>query len=389
MATVDFELENEVKGSSLIIKLIGAAVIIFIIWAKFAWIDEMVRANGEVISSARPQIIQNLEGGILSEMLVSEGDIVDKGQILARLRGTQFATSAEDLGDRIIAAEVRRVRLEAEMAGDAVFDIRADIESHSPEIVASERSLLMARQADYNSKLNGAMTVMRETERELDSLEDLYKREIVSMFELTEARKAHSDATNRYNEIVTGAELERASEYSETLADLASLKQEYRLAQDQLNRTVITSPMRGVVNNLAVTTIGGVIRPGEEIFQIIPLDDELFVEARVKPENIANIVRGQAATIKLSAYDYTIYGTLVGTVDFISADTFKDERKADGDPHYRVTVRVDMENLTERQRSIEIRPGMQASVELHTGEKTVLQYLTKPLYRSREALREP
>ncbi len=209
MATVDFELEDEVKGSSLIIKLIGAAVIIFIIWAKFAWIDEMVRANGEVISSARPQIIQNLEGGILSEMLVSEGDIVDKGQILARLRGTQFATSAEDLGDRIIAAEVRRVRLEAEMAGDAVFEIRADIESHSPEIVASERSLLMARQADYNSKLNGAMTVMRETERELDSMEDLYKREIVSMFELTEARKAHSDATNRYNEIVTGAELER------------------------------------------------------------------------------------------------------------------------------------------------------------------------------------
>jgi len=389
MATIEYEMDDEIKGSSLIIKLVGAVVIIFIIWAKFAWIDEIVRANGEVISSARPQIIQNLEGGILAEMMVHEGDTVEKGQILARLRGTHFETSAEDLGERIIAAEVRRLRIEAEMSGEAVFDIRADIESHSPEVVSSERGLLMARQADYNSKVNGAMTVMAETERELNSMEDLFKREIVSMFELTEARKAHSDATNRYNEIITGAELIRAKDYSETLAELASLKQEYRLAQDQLSRTVITSPMRGVVNNLSVTTIGGVVRPGEEIFQIIPLDDELFVEARVKPEDIANVVKGQVATIKLSAYDYTIYGTLAGEVEFISADTFKDERRADSLPHYRVSVKVDLSNLTDRQRTIEIRPGMQAAVELHTGEKTVLQYLTKPLYRSREALREP
>lgn len=389
MATVEYEMDDEIKGSSLIIKLVGAVVIIFVIWAKFAWIDEIVRANGEVISSARPQIIQNLEGGILAEMMVHEGDTVEKGQILARLRGTQFETSAEDLGERIIAAEVRRLRIEAEMNGEAVFDIRADIESHSPEVVSSERGLLMARQADYNSKVNGAMTVMAETERELNSMEDLFERDIVSMFELTEARKAHSDATNRYNEIITGAELIRAKDYSETLAALASLKQEYRLAQDQLSRTVITSPMRGVVNNLSVTTIGGVVRPGEEIFQIIPLDDELFVEAQVKPEDIANVVKGQVATIKLSAYDYTIYGTLAGEVEFISADTFKDERRADSLPHYRVSVKVDLSNLTDRQRTIEIRPGMQAAVELHTGEKTVLQYLTKPLYRSREALREP
>lgn len=389
MATVEYEMDAEIKGSSLIIKLVGAVVIIFVIWAKFAWIDEIVRANGEVISSARPQIIQNLEGGILAEMMVHEGDTVEKGQILARLRGTQFETSAEDLGERIIAAEVRRLRIEAEMNGEAVFDIRADIESHSPEVVSSERGLLMARQADYNSKVNGAMTVMAETERELNSMEDLFERDIVSMFELTEARKAHSDATNRYNEIITGAELIRAKDYSETLAALASLKQEYRLAQDQLSRTVITSPMRGVVNNLSVTTIGGVVRPGEEIFQIIPLDDELFVEAQVKPEDIANVVKGQVATIKLSAYDYTIYGTLAGEVEFISADTFKDERRADSLPHYRVSVKVDLSNLTDRQRTIEIRPGMQAAVELHTGEKTVLQYLTKPLYRSREALREP
>jgi adhesin transport system membrane fusion protein len=199
-----------------------------------------------------------------------------------------------------------------------------------------------------------------------------------------------ADAKIKFDEVVTQTELERAQEYSDVLKELATLKQNMKSSTDQLNRTVLMSPMRGVVNNLSVTTIGGVVRPGEEILQIIPLDEELFVEARVKPENIANIRRGQEATIKLSAYDYTIYGTLKARVGFISADTFKDERSraADGDPHYKVTLKVDMTSLTDRQAGIEIRPGMQASVELHTGQKTVLQYLLKPLYKSKDALRE-
>ena len=147
--------------------------------------------------------------------------------------------------------------------------------------------------------------------------------------------------------------------------------------------------MHGIVNKLSVTTIGGVVRPGEEILEIIPLDEELFIDARIAPKDIANVKLGQAATIKLSAYDYTIYGSLQGTVHFVSADTFKDEQKPDAEPYYKVTLRVDLAQLTERQRRLEIRPGMQATVELYTGEKTVLQYLLKPLYKSREALREP
>ncbi len=389
MATVDAEFENGLKSSSLIIWIVGATVLLFVLWAKFAWIDEIVRADGEVISGARPQIVQNLEGGILAEMMVSEGDIVEPGQIMARLRGTQFQTRVDDLSDQLVAAEIRRVRLEAEMAGQSTFDIDPLIENYSPSIVASERSLLAARQADYQSKVEGAGAVLRETQTELTSMEDMYARNIVALFEVTNARKAHSDAQNRYNDVVTGMDLARANEYSETLQALSTLTQDLRLAQDQLNRTVITAPMRGIVNNLGVTTIGGVIRPGEEIFQIIPLDDELFVEAHVPPEDIASVRTGQEATIKLSAYDYTVYGTLQATVDFISADTFKDDRRVDGDPHYKVTLRVDLTNLSDRQREIEIRPGMQATVELHTGEKTVLQYLTKPLYRGQEALREP
>jgi membrane fusion protein, adhesin transport system len=153
---------------------------------------------------------------------------------------------------------------------------------------------------------------------------------------------------------------------------------------------VLMAPMRGVVNKVAVSTIGGVVRPGEEIMQIIPLGDELLVEARVSPRDIAEVRLGQDATVKLSAYDYTIYGSLKGRVQFVSADTFRDERSraVDGDPHYKVTLAVDLTQLTDRQTNLEIRPGMQATVELQTGSKSILTYLTKPLYKSQEALRE-
>ena len=389
MATIDAEFSGRMRGSSMTIWLVGTTVMVFLLWAKFAWIDEIVRANGEVVSASRPQIIQNLEGGILAELLVSEGDIVQTGDVIVRLRGTGFQTSVADLEDQVLAAEIRRLRLEAELAGAFDFEVPVEIAARSPSIVASERALLNARQSDLASKVEGARRLKVETARELAVMEDMLAREIVALVETTKARKANADAETRYNEIVTGAELTRASEYSETLQVLAQLSQNLRMANDQLQRTVITSPMRGIVNSLGITTIGGVVRPGEEIAQITPLGDELFVEAQVKVADIANVIPGQDATIKFSAYDYTIYGSLEGKVQFISADTFKDERRAEVAPHYKVTVAVDLENLDERQSQISIRPGLQASVELHTGEKTVLQYLTKPLYRSREALHEP
>ena len=389
MATIDAELNETMRGPSIIIWLVAATLAVFIGWAAFAWIDEIVRADGEVVSSSRPQIIQNLEGGILSEMLVSQGDTVQPGQVLATLYATRFQTAVDDLQEQIDALEVRRLRLEAEVAGAFDFDVAADLAARQPEMVASEQALLNARQSDYVSRTQGARNVLAQAAKERELLENLLERKIVSLIEVTRARKAHGDAEIKYNEIVTQAELERAGQYSDTLKEIATLRQNLKVAQDQLERTIIKSPMRGVVNNLSITTIGGVVRPGEEIFQIIPLDEELFVEARVRPEDIANIKRGQDATIKLSAYDYTIYGSLKGQVKFISADTFKDDRKPDGDPHYKVTLQVDLANLNDRQAYIEIRPGMQAQVELHTGEKTVLQYLLKPLYKSREAFREP
>jgi adhesin transport system membrane fusion protein len=390
-AAMDTHIGRQMRGPSMVVWLSAGTLVVFLLWAFFAWIDEIVRAEGSMISSSRPQIIQNLEGGILADLAVGEGDIVEAGDVLARLHNTGFQSAVDDLRDQISAFEIRRMRLEAEMEGAYAFDVPDQWRTRTPDIVASEAALLQARQSDYVSSVDGAERVLIEAQRERDLMDAMLQNKIVSLIEATRARKAYADAKIKFDQVVTGTELERAQEYSDVLKELATLRQNLKASNDQLNRTMLRSPMRGIVNNLSVTTIGGVVRPGEEILQIIPLDEELFVEARVRPEDIAGVRPGQEATVKLSAYDYTIYGTLKGEVKLISADVFKDERARDpdGDPHYKVTVAVDTENLTARQTELQIRPGMQASVELHTGSKTVLQYLLKPLYKSKQALREP
>lgn len=390
MTTIDpAALQDSSRRLSLTIWIVVAAIVIFLLWASMAWVDQIVRGPGEITSSAKPQIIQNLEGGILAELYVGEGDVVEPGQVIARLQSTQYQTQVDDLEDQIATLEIKRARLEAEMAGRDTFAVTEAQRALVPEIVISESALLKARMADVAARAKGAKNVMAQAREELDLVERMYKKDVAPLIEVTRARKTFSDAERAWREIDTQAALERAAEHSDVLGKLATRRQQLKLAEDQLDRTVLTAPMRGVVNKLPVATIGGVVRPGEEIAQIIPLDEALVLEARITPRDIAHVQPGQEATIKLSAYDYTIYGGLRGTVALVSADTFKDERKPDGDPHYKVTVSVDLTDLPARQKQLEIRPGMQAVVELHTGEKTVLQYLLKPLYKSRDALREP
>lgn len=390
VASMDDDFAARMRGPSMTIWMIAATVAIFILWASMAWVDEIVHASGQVVSSSRPQIIQNLEGGILAELNVAEGDIVQAGQMLGRLHGTEYQSAVNQLTSQIAGLETRRLRLEAEMDGVDEFTVPSDIAAQVPDIVASERALLKARLAEYVARVEGSKAVLAQAGEERDLLEKMYKREVAPLIEVTRARKAFSDAENQLSEARNSTKLDRANEYSKTQGELASLRQKLALAQDQLDRTVLISPMRGVVNKLSVTTIGGVVRPGEEILQIMPIEEELFIEAKVKPRDIAAVREGQDAVIKLTAYDYTIFGTLKAKVTFISADTFKDDRArtADGDPHYKVTLRVDRSQFTGRQQGLEIRPGMQADVELQTGGKTVLTYLIKPLYKTNEALRE-
>jgi len=387
--TLEAQLADEMRGPSWVMRLSAVAVLVFLAWAALAPIDEIVRGQGQLISASRPQIIQNLEGGILAELPVKEGDLVEAGQVLAKLQSTKFQSSVDEIEDQMTALAIRQLRLEAELAGQFDFRVPDALALRVPDLVASERTLLQARQSDYVSRREGASQVLAQAEREKVMLEDLLDEKIVALIEVTRARKSYADAKTKFDEVVTQTELERAREYSDTLKEIAVLRQTLKASRDQLARTTLTAPLRGIVNNLAVTTIGGVVQPGEEVAQIIPLGEALFVEAHVKPKDIAGVRPGQAATVKLSAYDYTIFGALQGRVEFISADTFLDERRADAEPHYKVTVTIDQDAFTDRQRAIEMRPGMLADVELHTGSKTVLRYLLKPLYKSRDALREP
>ncbi|SOC08757.1 adhesin transport system membrane fusion protein [Rhodobacter sp. JA431] len=390
MTTVDpSAVLTAARKMSLTIWIVVATVVLFLGWSAIASVDQIVRGPGEIVSSSKPQIIQNLEGGILAELNVSEGEEVEPGQLLGRLHDTSYKAQVDDLRAQIAALEIRQLRLEAEMNGFDAFEASIEQEELVPEIVKSESALLTARLSDFQSRKAGAAAVLEQARAERDLMERMYEKDIAPLIDVTKARKGFSDAEAQLNDIITKVELERAAEYSDTLDKLGTLRQQLKLSQDQLERTLLTSPMRGVVNKLSVTTIGGVVRPGEEIMQIIPLDEELFIDAQIAPKDIAFVKVGQDATIKLSAYDYTIYGSLEGKVHFVSADTFKDERKPDAQPYYKVTLRVDLGHLTDRQRSFDVRPGMQASVELHTGEKTILNYLLKPLYKSREALREP
>lgn len=386
----DQDFAERSRGPSRTVWMIALCVVAFIGWAAVAWVDEIVHAQGQVVSSSRPQIIQNLEGGILAELDVAEGDVVEAGQTLARLHGTQYQAEVDELSDQIATLEIRRLRLEAEMAGKSDFAVPPEFADRVPPIVASEHALLKARLQEYTSRVAGARDILAQAAKEQDLLEKMYKKDVAPLIEVTRARKARSDAEAHLNEVITTTDSGRADDYAKTQSDLATLRQKLKLSQDQLARTVLVAPMRGIVNELSVTTIGGVVRPGEEIMQIIPLDDQLLIEAKVKPRDIASVRMGQDAVIKLSAYDYTIWGTLKARVTFVSADTFKDERSRDpnGDPHYKVTLAVDRSQFTERQKGLEIRPGMQADVELETGGKTILTYLLKPLYKSSEALRE-
>ncbi|MEM6307175.1 MAG: biotin/lipoyl-binding protein, partial [Pseudomonadota bacterium] len=220
MTTIDATLDRSLRRPSATIWLVTLTVVAFVGWASFAWVDEIVRAQGQVISQSRPQIIQNLEGGILAELQVQEGDEVQPGDVLARLYGTKYQTQVDDLQDQIDALDIRRLRLEAEMAGYFEFTVPDTLALGNESIVTSEQNLLNARQTDFRSRAEGARAVMDQAEKELGLLENMLEQKIVALIEVTRARKAKSDAEARYNEIVTKMELDRASSYSDTLKEL-------------------------------------------------------------------------------------------------------------------------------------------------------------------------
>ncbi len=353
----------------------------FLLWADWAELDQITRASGQVIASSRNQVIQVMEGGVLTELPVREGAVVKRGQLLARFDQTKAEAGYLESAAKAAALRASVARLNAEVFGGAP-KFPPELAKY-PEFRANQLALFDKRQGAVRDEVAALEKSRTLVEEELDMNLPLLKTGDVSRAEILKLQRQVVDIqgqiTNRRNKYLqdSQAELGKAQE------DLAGVLQIVVQRKEQLGFTEVRSPMDGIVRSVRLTTLGGVAKPGEEIMQIVPVDDDLIIEAKVKPADIAFVKPGLPATVKLDAYDYSIYGTLDGTVSYISADTLNEDVRNNEQPYYRVQIKTSERNLLGRNNErIEIQPGMTATVEIKTGKKTVLRYLTKPITKT-------
>lgn len=346
-----------------------------ILWAHFAVVDEVTRADGKAIPSSRLQKIQNLEGGIVAELFVREGQLVDAGAPLVRLDETRFASSMEEAEADRQALLLRIERLEAEVQ-DREPHFPAELERVVPVLARNELALHAGRQRQLREEIAGLEAQLEQRQQELRDF----------LLAIPRAEAAIREVERKIDETRSRFRNEALTRLNEARAELNRLNATGRGLEDRLRRTLVTSPVRGVVKRLQVNTIGGVIQPGSDLVEVVPLDDHLLIEARVRPQDIAFLHPGQPAMVRFTAYDYTIYGGLPARLEQIGADTISDEN---GNSFYLVQLRTDRSHLGSEEEPLLIIPGMIASVDIVTGRKSILSYLLKPIVRARsEAFRE-
>jgi adhesin transport system membrane fusion protein len=327
-------------------------------------------------------VIQELDGGIVQAILVKEGSAVTRGQALVRFDNAKTETSYLESRARAGALKAAIARLQAEITG-TVPSFPREL-AHYPDIRSNQELLFRTRQNAVQEEIKGLQQSLELARTELNINLPLLERGDVSKAEVLKLQRQVSEMqaliTNRRNKYLQDSQ----TDLSKALEDLAGTEQIMAQRKDQLGHTVVTSPMDGIVRNIRITTRGGVARPGEELMQIVPIEDDLVIEAKVKPADIAFVKPGLPATIKLDAYDYTIFGALAGTVTYISADTLNDETRNVNEPaFYRVQVKTTTTNIRQlTSKPIEIQPGMTASVEIKTGSNTVWRYMTKPITKT-------
>lgn len=373
--------------SRQIIWLITGFLLVFIIYACLFSVEEVSSGTGKVIPTSREQLVQSLEGGILAELHVSEGDIVEKGQVLAQLDPTKTESTVEETAARYRAALASVARLQAEMAGENVVNFPEELNGY-PELLAAENALFTTRRASQVESLSGLQDSLALVKRELSITQTLSQSGAASHVELLRLQRQRNDIELKMTELRSEYRVRSQEEMARASAEVKSLSSVIRGRADALTRLTHRSPVRGIVKDVAVTTIGGVIPPNGNLMAIVPLDDQLLIEARISPQDIAFIHPQQAATVKITAYDYAIYGGLSGRVTMISPDTIRDEVKPEI-YYYRVFIRTDSDALENSAgQHFPIVPGMLATVDIKTGSKTIASYLIKPVNRAREALRE-
>lgn len=355
-------------------------------WAYVARLDEVTVGSGKVVPSSREQVVQSLEGGILAELMVREGDEVRAGQVLARLDRTRIESTVGESAARVQAAQATAARLRAEASGTPL--VFPDAVMRDSALVRAETALYLSRQNSLRESVNGLQETLRLIEGELKLTESLVAQGAASDVEVLRLRRQVSDLRTRIADTQSQHLVKVREELARVNAEIEAQSAVTRGRADALSRTIVLSPVKGIVKNVEVNTVGGVIPPNGKLMEIVPVDEQLLVEARISPRDVAFIYPGQRAVVKVTAYDYSIYGGLEGRVVNISPDTIQDEVKRD-QFYYRVYVRTHQDFLQNAAgQRFPIAPGMVATTDIHTGSKTVWEYLVKPLNRAREALRE-
>jgi membrane fusion protein, adhesin transport system len=419
------------KGVVTAVILIGLMITAFLVWASWAKLDEVTRGEGRVIPSSKTQMVQSLEGGIVKELLVRTGDRIKKGDVLVRIDDTGFSSNLGEVTAKMMTFTARTTRLRHEAAGDLGTDPQfpTELVASSPDLVKNELSLFQAKRNSLQTQLGILKERVEQRIRELGEVKTALVRfqtnlklaneemklkkplAVQGIVPRTELIKLERDIADTAGQISTQNETEpkleaavreaqgqvkeqeekfrqdARAELSEAEAQLAVTQETLRAAKDRVFRADIKSPVEGIVNKINSNTVGGVVQAGQTLMEIVPLEDSLFIEAKIRPADIAFVRPKQAAVVKITAYDFSVYGGLEGEVERISADSVYDEQTREN--FYLVTVKTLQNQLKSEKESLPIIPGMVASVDILTGKKSVLDYLLKPINKARaEALRE-
>ncbi|WP_422037049.1 HlyD family type I secretion periplasmic adaptor subunit [Roseibium sp.] len=397
----------------------------FIAWAYLAEIEEVTTGDGRVIPSSQIQVVESLEGGLVAEIFVKEGDVVDAGEPLVRIDDTDFAADLGELQKQRSALFIRARRLDAEAQGTgldltvggfdqlaaaremALFNARATALKQELSVIEQQLSQRRLEKVELETRLKSLRLSAELLNEELASARNLSaagaypKMDLLRLereaqggtleVELVNAsiprsEAAITEAAARLESAVLGFRARAHEDLTRTLNELTILDETIKSAQDKVRRTVLRAPVRGIINKFSVATIGAVVSPGESLSEIVPLDDSLLIEAQIRPQDVAFLFPGQPARVRVTAYDFTVYGDLPGVVERIGADTITNE---EGTTFYRVILRTERNWLGSESKRLPIIPGMVVSASILTGNKTVLDYLLKPIIKARsEALRE-
>lgn len=421
------DLRGPGRFAHLLLGVLVTFLVVFLAWASWAALEEVTRGEGRVIPSSEVQLVQNLEGGIVRELLVHEGEIVDAGQVLLRIDDTTAASTFREARARYLSLLAQSARLRAEIDETAV-NFPPEVLNEARDAAENEQALFNARQDDLQTQIEILRSQARQREQELTELhsqqeqlersyelareelritEPLAQRRIVPQVEylrlqrqvnelrgnleqtklaVPRVEEALAEAHRRIEEQLLSFRSEALRERNAVEAELSAMREAITAEEDRVSRTEVRSPVRGAIKDMHVTTVGQVVQPGQDLVEIVPLDDTLLVEAQVRPADIAFVRPGLPATVKVTAYDFSIYGGLDGEVVDISADTIVNEQ---GEAFYRMRVRTADNELGTAASPLPIIPGMTVQVDVLTGEKTVLDYLLKPILKAQQnALRE-